>query len=503
MVHQKIRTVMFLGIMVGWLCAEARPSEEAPNVPNADQKKPITHELVVSPAAQPTPLLRYRLLPLDSELNPGDAVPVYLRASTELRSPTLSEVQEEATKLLRVPLGEFPKDQAQKLIERWGGRLEQIALAARRRTCEWNYPLNEQREDVIQILLPDASELRGWARLLGLKARLQILEGDFSAAMRTLETGMSMGRHAAEGPFIINALVGAAIHDQMLTHFEELISQPNAPNLYWALTTLPQPLLSVRRGLETEQKIGEWMVPALEEATRSHSAAEWRLLLERLHVQLRRLERILASSGDVKQGQAEMVPPTIEEFTKQVLPVARAFFHNDPKLVGDRERSTTDGPSDAEWIARFFVRAYLERRDDMFKLTALPYREAVGFYPKSATEPIEPPALRMVLEGLLSTQQSISPVRKVHSRQSLLEQRIAVLRTVEALRLHAASHGGVLPKSLAEITEVPIPRNPLTSEPVNYRLEGSVGLLTSPAPEGMASDLELRYEIRMRDAVGR
>ena len=35
--------------------------------------------LVVSPAAEPVPALKYRLLPSYADLNPGDAAPIYLR----------------------------------------------------------------------------------------------------------------------------------------------------------------------------------------------------------------------------------------------------------------------------------------------------------------------------------------------------------------------------------------------------------------------------------------
>ena len=35
--------------------------------------------LVVSPAAEPVPALKYRLLPSFADLNPGDAAPIYLR----------------------------------------------------------------------------------------------------------------------------------------------------------------------------------------------------------------------------------------------------------------------------------------------------------------------------------------------------------------------------------------------------------------------------------------
>ena len=160
-----------------------------------------------------------------------------------------------------MPFDQFPVAEARKLVDRWGSRLEQMEFGARRQTCNWNYTLPEQRERAIEILLPDVQELRNWARLLALKARVEIAEHKYDDAIRTIETGLAFSRHLAEGPFLINQLVGIASAHMMLDRVEELVVQPDAPNLYWALTALPRPLIDVRRAMETEQKMGEWMHP--------------------------------------------------------------------------------------------------------------------------------------------------------------------------------------------------------------------------------------------------
>ena len=53
--------------------------------------------------------------------------------------------------------------------------------------------------------------MRGLARLVTLQARLAILEGRTDEALHWIETGLVMGRHAARGPTVIQALVGIAI----------------------------------------------------------------------------------------------------------------------------------------------------------------------------------------------------------------------------------------------------------------------------------------------------
>jgi hypothetical protein len=64
-----------------------------------------------------------------------------------------------------------------------------------------------------------------------------------------------------------------------------------------------------------------------------------------------------------------------------------------------------------------------------------------------------------------------------------MERRIAALRTIEAVRLHAATHDGKLPNALSDVTEVPIPLNPFTGEPFAYRLEGDTAILEAAGPE--------------------
>jgi hypothetical protein len=68
---------------------------------------------------------------------------------------------------------------------------------------------------------------------------------------------------------------------------------------------------------------------------------------------------------------------------------------------------------------------------------------------------------------------------------------IATLRVIEALRLYAAAHDGQLPKQLSDITEVPIPDDPVTGLPFEYELVGGKARLSGPT----FRDVALNYEI--------
>jgi hypothetical protein len=76
------------------------------------------------------------------------------------------------------------------------------------------------------------------------------------------------------------------------------------------------------------------------------------------------------------------------------------------------------------------------------------------------------------------------------------ERRIAMLRVVEALRLHAAESGGKLPSSLDEIKAVPLPIDPVTGKPFGYKLTDGKATLDAPPPAGDKWEtLGARYEI--------
>ena len=67
-----------------------------------------------------------------------------------------------------------------------------------------------------------------------------------------VQTGFALARDVAKGPTLVHALVGAAIATLMTDRVREMIQQLDCPNLYWALSTLPRPLVDFRPGFDAE-----------------------------------------------------------------------------------------------------------------------------------------------------------------------------------------------------------------------------------------------------------
>lgn len=473
----KDRPNLAIGLVVMACAVAALQPAEAQGPPKEGSPQPAGKRLEVTPAGEPRPALAYRLLPMVSERTPGDAAPVYLRLGHEYHSawPDLSKKPAE---WLDLPDDQFPLAEARAFVDQHAARLRLLGFAARRATCDWAYTIAEQRDQIIEVLLPDAQELRTWARLLALKARVEVAEGKTAKAVETIETGLAMARHVAEGPFLINDLVGIAIASSMLDRLEELISRPETPNLYWSLTALPRPFISTRDSLEYEQKLGEWMVPELERLDEPGTPAEWSSLLARLHNRLIRLADKLASFSSSETAQA-FGKIDLQALKAELLPKAQEAF-------------PAEGMSDDERLVRYIAQQYQILRDDVYAPAYLAYPDALAMssQKKNVVEEAKNggPVLRLMVE--------IFPVIEAAlGAEARLDRRIAALRVVEAIRMQAAQDSN-LPRERSSIKVVPVPFDPVTGQPFGYQSEGNAVILSAPPIPGRLSALEYTISLR-------
>ena len=91
-----------------------------------------------------------------------------------------------------------------------------------------------------------------WLRF---RVKLELAEGRFDDALRTLQTGFQMARHVGEGPTLIQSLVGLAFAAIIVDAAAEWGTAPGSPNLYWALATLPNPLIDLRATVAGEAEV--------------------------------------------------------------------------------------------------------------------------------------------------------------------------------------------------------------------------------------------------------
>jgi hypothetical protein len=455
------------------------------------QPKPLpkpdpTVRLMLRPAAAPVPALKYHLLPDLIDQTPGNAVVLYYRAFSPEWQILLH--RPEVAKLLE-KWSEHQRQKPEKGLE-WTLQytmLKEVDWAARREYCDWEITPRLRKEG-ISLLVPDIQAIREFARLLAIRARLEVDRGQFDRATYTLQTGYAMARHAAEHPILISALVGVAAAAQMNTQLEELIQTPGSPNLYWALTDLPSPFIDLRKNLQGERLWLEAMVPGLREALADlHSGPLSAQQLQTMQDQL----------ANVLEDNPGNSPPTASSkllligAVANMYPEAKQFLLSQgrpPELVEKLPMLQVVLLAELATYYRFF--------DDMLKWNQLPFAQAsegihrtegqLAQYAKGTGR------MRFSLAGIF-----LPAIYRVEQSKLRLDRRLAALRCIEALRLHAAAHAGQWPTALAEIKEVPLPPDPFTGKPFEYRREGAKAVLSGALLGSEMGALDLRYELTL------
>jgi len=88
---------------------------------------------------------------------------------------------------------------------------------------------------------------------------------------------------------------------------------------------------------------------------------------------------------------------------------------------------------------------------------------------------------------------------RVRELAKSLENHIGVLQCAEAVRSHAAGHGGQLPQDLGHIAGVSLPTDALSGKAYVYRKTGAMAVLESAIPPGGNEKDQTRYVISVRN----
>jgi hypothetical protein len=455
-------------MVVEFCCGASFAAQQAPSEPET------LIRLNVAPAAAPRPALKYLLLPELKEMNPGNPIEGYLKCIVQQHRFAFNEGRFEGRKsLLAMPLEALPAPEVREI-----GRfaLGQVDRAARLDNPDWQVLL-KLRADGIATLLPDVQEMRSLARALQARSRVEIAESRVNDAIGTVKTMLAMTRHMGEHPTLLGDLVAIAIADLAIGSLEELLEQPDCPNFYWALTTLPDPLVSLRIGLD-----GERLIIATSFRDLDLSAP---MSAERIKKFIESMERMFLEG--MPNGPSGGIPAYLAacKADEQKLAAARNRLV-DSGLV---EASVNAFPADQVILLDEALECQV-RFDNITKNMGFSARQFESFIEKACAVKQEPAILA---DAVLPAQTN---ARRAQGR---LEQRIALLRHVEALRMYAAEHHGAFPAKLSDVT-VPLPDDPFTGEPFCYEVKGASAHVrgTPPEAEKKTAAYRLHYEITLK-----
>jgi hypothetical protein len=295
----------------------------------------------------------------------------------------------------------------------------------------------------------------------------------------------ALARHLGEYPRMPANLLGISIAGLAAGGLEDMVQQPGCPNLYWSLTDLPCPLVDLRKGVQGDS---------------TQVAAGLRLLRDDAPMTEEQLQNFVSHLSGVlglARAQAGQTPRNLRAALAEEVKDA-------DRVRAARARLIQTG-SVEDMVQRFLLvwrfpplqvillddkREYELRRDERAKLLALAPWQIDALADNEEVGCCGDELFADFLPAIIEARRP----------QGRLEQRIAMLRHVEALRLCAAANGGKLPERLADLP-VPVPADPFTGKPFLYRLDGMTGHLNGSTPRGEEQNacFNVRYEMTIQN----
>lgn len=442
----------------------------------AGEPRPLT----VAPAAAPSPSLKYRLLPATTELVPGNAAALYYRTFSFLSEahPMLKtflqgnpkkddkgEEYSQTDRWLTMPLKDLPQKEVEDFVGIFNTYLREMTLAIHRQNCDWDV---HGRADGLLMLMPEVQSFRSLANIVALKARLQIAQGHYAQAIQTLQINFKLAEHLSRGPTVIHTLVGIAIARMSLVQIEAMIQANQGPNLYWALSTLPSPFADLKEAIESEPNSVFRMIPSLLKMEDGPASAE---LMAALKEDRQRFRRNLA----ITKGFPELI------LVDGALPDARKRL-----LAAGFKAEVLEKMPGLQIVIVDALRRHRAAHAELSKWLHLSYAQAGQYAEKELKAYQESCALLdlYLFDTVLEKVSYHQGFTKAWRAGAILDRQIAALRTIEAIRMQAAADQGKLPKQLSDVKVVPVPIDPMTETPFQYRLEGNTIALHAPAPFG-------------------
>ena len=443
-----------------------------------------TRTFEITPAAPPTPALRYQFLFDDlQDTRPGNAAILYLDATLFLSPEVLKAADSAADAYAKKDMNTFNT-----LVDSFAslaagaytrtGVFEELDLAGRTENCDWQPPLRDKGGDtLLPHLFPIA---HGLTHILQLRALRQIDQSTLPDAIKTLRLGYEMANKTGTEPTLISGLVAVRVTRAMNNITVILMNNPASPSLYWALAEIPPRKTFLRRSLDGERLGTATATIKLIARVRGGeqlSAAQW-------HETFDFIDRTRKAWASSPEGQ-QPVPDPVADAPADLVKKSQAAYAESYNIPLDQAQKLDP----AITLGNFYLDEYAAALDDMYKLRGLPYPEFLAKlqdYDKLAAkwkreQPTNPFifALPVIRKGVLNFARA--------------DRELAAMTTVEALRAYAAANNNTLPAHLEDVSDTPVPENPLTGKPFDYHLDNNTATLSDDSLDG-----PLTYTITLR-----
>ena len=419
----------------------------------------------VQPANEPNPPLSIRFYPANWELKPGQALLHFTRAQMLFfEYPAEKRILWQSNEWQR---GEGEKaiptiDEVGAVVTSLQPIFDELHELAMSEDFQWDHRMRDLRgPDVYMYLLPDVQRVRTMARLLILRIRVQLSQNDFEGALSSISDGLRLAEFVGQGETLIQKLVGIAISSMMRDQISRAIAKPGCPNLYWALATLPRPVIDIGDSVMWELNNITKVLPALADAeSESWSDAEasrqWSGALEDLGMLSGngvigdsdfRIALAIASVTFVDSARERLIANGFSKERLNEIPGLQIVLIDAAREL----RRVGDQLGKAYLLPTELARPILKRQDEEFQAWLAKNRNT---------------SVAAAMGGVLYP--AVLQAKEAETRTAMTYNR---LMTLEALRMHAATHKGQLPASLDLLQPVPAMPDSFTGEQFEYQVE--------------------------------
>ena len=427
----------------------------------------------VSPMAEPSPALKYRFWVSASLRQPGNATAFLSRAMVLFLShPSRKTLDQQYSQHSDQWFEKKVLDEAARLhVSQQREILDTIYEAADMETIELHSTQRNKRgREVLTSSFAEIQNLRNLARLVQLDGLLAIKERRYDHAIRAIRAGFRLAEFAQNSgdSNLVNGLVSVAISGTTFGIVEELSEQADAPNLYWALASLPDVLWDKRGWIDGESaSMSRMLFPLLEPASDTMTPSDWKnrlVLSAQVPMELGLNTNVSATAGDESTG-------SVRAAAQLVVGAALLIFSDWARtemIEASFDPDQVQRMSASEVVARNTQLRFERLRDTLFKWSLLQshgksYSDAEWnkFGQQSmGGEQVEP---SRVLIGLLLP--ALNAADSAALRCNMTHKRLMLH---EALRAYAAAHGDKLPESLFALQPLPALPNPETGSMFQY-----------------------------------
>lgn len=391
------------------------------------------------------------------------------------------QVDEEIEDLIEqwrdLPVDQWPQEEVEDQLDAFANALRYVRLGTHCRSCDWGEPV----EDGFDLTMPPLHDFRLMVKVMTLRTRLALEQGHWQQALMSLQDGLVMGANMDEGVMLVQSLVGMAIARVTLGELETWCQTPGTPNLYWALTALPDPLVSAADAYDYEQAMIVQTFPRLREIEKVVFTPAEALALARDIVN--------------KIGGSQSYPQSWGSLASTGWVMIQ---YQDAKnwLAGKGwSKERIEALPAAQVVLIYQWHQYQRLYDDNIKGAYLPHEQGYPLLKRAEEELSQHYGKGFKMNLFMMYLPALYRINELEAR---LARTVAMWRVIEALRWYAADHEGELPRSLDQIPVVFIPVDPVSGKPFVYKCsDRQQGRLEAPISEGLNSRRPV-YELMVK-----